>query len=73
MDGRVTSPTWGPPPPCKKGLKGPAEWCVMKLVFPRYYSPRTLSTVLLLNKFSLQDPISPHYHKTPFPWLSVVF
>ena len=21
MDGRVTSPTWGPPPPCKLALK----------------------------------------------------
>ena len=22
MDGRVTSPTWGPPPPCKQAIKG---------------------------------------------------
>ena len=23
---QVTSPTWGPPPPCKQALKGPVSW-----------------------------------------------
>ena len=28
MDRRVTSPTWGPPPPCKQGLK----WTIFLLI-----------------------------------------
>ena len=30
MDGRVTSPTWGPPPPCKQGLR---LLCILQMQF----------------------------------------
>ena len=58
MDRRVTSPTWGPPPPCKQALRrtpssGPDSMVrlgdVLSNIFPTF-----VLSILILSDLSLQ-------------------
>ena len=64
MDRRVTSPTWGPPPPCKQALKVKVRNCarqgvtanlvLSKFFFYEFHKCINIVTVTMINCSKIQ-------------------